>query len=342
MRKRIITGFIASTVLLTACGKKTVENKQDSRSFFAMDTYMTVTVYGENTEAALDKAEEKVAELERLWSVTDENSEIYAINHSGGNSVSVSSETAELLDFSLDISAMTDGALDCTMYPVLTEWGFTTGDYKVPSDENIAELLENTGYQKIRLDGQAVTVPENMQIDLGAVGKGYTGDLLAETLKENGISSALLDLGGNIQTIGKKSDGSDWKLGLRSPFDEGTFAVLVVSDCAVITSGGYERYFVGDDGETYWHILDPKTGKPAQSGLVSATIIGKEGRLCDALSTSIFVMGLDKAENLWRQHDDFEMVLVTENGGMYITEGLEDKFSLSEMYANLTVEVIYR
>lgn len=342
MRKRIITGFIASTVLLTACGKKPVENKQDSRSFFAMDTYMTVTVYGEDTKAALDKAEEKVAELERLWSVTDENSEIYAVNHSDGNSVSVSSETAALLGFSLDISAMTDGALDCTMYPVLTEWGFTTGDYKIPSDESIAKLLENTGYQKIKLNGQTVTIPENMQIDLGAVGKGYTGDLLAEILKENGISSALLDLGGNIQTIGKKSDGSDWKLGLRSPFDEGTFAVLEVSDCAVITSGGYERYFVGDDGETYWHILDPKTGKPAQSGLVSATIIGKEGRLCDALSTSVFVMGLDKAENLWRQHDDFEMVLVTENGRIYITEGLEDKFSLSEMYANLTVEVIYR
>lgn len=342
MRKRIITGFIASTVLLTACGKKPVENKQDSRSFFAMDTYMTVTVYGEDTKAALDKAEEKVAELERLWSVTDENSEIYAVNHSDGNSVSVSLETSELLGFSLDISAMTDGALDCTMYPVLTEWGFTTGDYKIPSDENIAELLEKTGYQKIRLDGRSVTVPENMQIDLGAVGKGYTGDLLAETLKENGISSALLDLGGNIQTIGKKSDGSNWKLGLRSPFDEGTFAVLEVSDCAVITSGGYERYFVGDDGETYWHILDPKTGKPAQSGLVSATIIGKEGRLCDALSTSVFVMGLDKAENLWRQHDDFEMVLVTENGGIYITEGIEDNFSLNEMYENLTVEVIYR
>ncbi|MCM1006871.1 MAG: FAD:protein FMN transferase [Ruminococcus flavefaciens] len=342
MRKKIIAGFIASALLLTACGKKTVENKQDSRSFFAMDTYMTVTVYGENTKAALDKAEEKVAELERLWSVTDENSEIYAVNHSGGNSVSVSSETAALLGFSLDISAMTDGALDCTMYPVLTEWGFTTGDYKVPSDKNIAELLENTGYQKIRFDGQAVTVPENMQIDLGAVGKGYTGDLLAETLKENGISSALLDLGGNIQTIGKKSDGSDWKLGLRSPFDEETFAILEASDCAVITSGGYERYFVGDDGETYWHILDPKTGKPAQNGLVSATIVGKEGRLCDALSTSIFVMGLDKAENLWRQHDDFEMVLVTENGEIYITEGIEEKFSLSAMYQNLTVEVIYR
>ncbi|MCM1061641.1 MAG: FAD:protein FMN transferase, partial [Eubacterium sp.] len=156
------------------------------------------------------------------------------------------------------------------------------------------------------------------------------------------ISSALLDLGGNIQTIGKKSDGSDWKLGLRSPFDEETFAILEASDCAVITSGGYERYFVGDDGETYWHILDPKTGKPAQNGLVSATIVGKEGRLCDALSTSIFVMGLDKAENLWRQHDDFEMVLVTENGEIYITEGIEEKFSLSAMYQNLTVEVIYR
>ena len=303
---------------------------------------MTIIAYGVNTESVLDQAEERVTELEKTWSVTDENSEIYAVNHSEGENVHISPETAELLDFSLDISEVTDGALDCTMYPVLTEWGFTTGNYKIPTDEKISELLENTGYEKISLDGQNVTIPENMQIDFGAVGKGYTGDLIVDILQENGIESALLDLGGNIQTIGTKPDGTDWKPGLRSPFDEGSFATLEISDCAVITSGGYERYFTGDDGETYWHILDPEIGKPTHSDLVSVTIVGKEGKLCDSLSTSLFVMGLDKATELWKQRDDFEMVLVSEEGEIYLTEGLEENFLLNQMYGNLQTEVIHR
>lgn len=290
----------------------------------------------------MNKAEERVSELENLWSVTKENSEIYAINHSNGQSVAVSPETAELFDFSLEISKMTDGALDCSIYPILTEWGFTTSDYTIPTEERISELLAYTDYRKINFNGEYVQIPENMQIDLGAVGKGYTGDLVVEILKENSIESALLDLGGNIQTIGTKPDGTDWKIGLRSPFDEGNFATLEVSDRAVITSGGYERYFVGDDGETYWHILDPKTGKPAHSGLISVTVIGDEGRLCDALSTSLFVMGLEKATELWRNRDDFEMILVTEDGKIYLTEALENQFSLNQMYGNLQTEVIHK
>lgn len=343
MKKQILFFLIAGIIFFNSCSVIKPKNTEThSKSFFAMDTYMKITAYGKNAEFALSQSEKKVSELEKLWSVTDENSEIYEINHSNGKSVSLSPETAELLNFSLNISDLTDGALDCTMYPVLTEWGFTTSEYKIPSEERIRELLTNTGYKNIILDGQNVTVPENMQIDLGAVGKGYTGDLITEVLKDNGIKSALLDLGGNIQTIGTKPDGTDWKLGLRSPFDEGSFATLEISDCAVITSGGYERYFVGDDGNTYWHILDPETGRPADSGLVSVTIIGEEGRLCDALSTSIFVMGLDEAEKLWKQQNNFDMVLVTEEGEIYITENLQDKFFLNAMYGNLQVEVIHK
>lgn len=342
MSKRFLSLCIIGVIFFTSCSSRNIKQEPQSKSFFAMDTYMTLTAYGENAESALNQAEERVTELEKMWSVTDENSEIYAINHSDGKPIEISNETAQLLDFSLNISKITNGALDCTMYPILTEWGFTTSEYKIPTDEKISELLENTGYEKVELDGNSVAIPENMQIDLGAVGKGYTGDLVTEVLKENGIESALLDLGGNIQAIGTKPDGTDWKFGLRSPFDEGSFATLEISDRAVITSGGYERYFVGDDGETYWHILDPETGKPAHSGLVSVTIVGREGRLCDALSTSLFVMGLDKATKLWKQRDDFEMVLVTENGDIYLTEGLEEKFSLNQMYGNLKLEVIRR
>lgn len=342
MKKIVFLILMANLLCFTSCGKQSSksETEPQRKSFFAMDTYMTVTTYGRNSEKALNETEEKVSELEKLWSVTDEKSKIYAINHSNGKSFSVSTETADLIDFSLDISKLTGGALDCTIYPVLTEWGFTTGDYKIPTDKKILNLLENTGYEKINLDCNNIAVPENMQIDLGAVGKGYTGDVIADILRENGINSALLDLGGNIQTVGKKPDGTDWKLGLRSPFGEESFATLEISDCAVITSGGYERYFVGDDGETYWHILDTKTGKPAHSGLISVTVVGKEGRLCDALSTSVFVIGLEEVEKLWKNRNDFEMILVTDNGVIYITEGLENNFSLNEIYGNLEVNVV--
>ena len=344
MRKKFLSILLTGLALLTACEKKSVhkDDMQSESTFFAMDTYMSVTAYGENAESALNQAEDRVAELEKLWAVTDENSEIYLINHNNGKSVDISQETADLIEFSLDVSEMTDGALDCTIYPLLTAWGFTTSDYHIPDEEQLNVLLENTGYEKVCLEEQTITVPKNMQLDLGAVGKGYTGDIITEILKENGITSALLDLGGNIQTIGTKSDGSDWKVGLRSPFDDNTFATLEVSDCAVITSGGYERYFIGDDGRTYWHIIDPKTGRPANSGLLSVTIVGKEGKLCDALSTALFVMGLDKAKEFWRKHDDFEMVLVTDDAEIYMTEGLEDKFLLNEIYENQQAEVLHR
>ena len=209
MKKRRTLGLALCFIMFTSCSNKTVKHESQDKSFFAMDTYMTITAYGENAETALNQAEERVTELEKMWSVTDENSEIYAVNHSEGENVHVSPETAELLDFSLDISEVTNGALDCTMYPVLTEWGFTTGNYKIPTDQKISELLENTGYEKVKLDGNSIAIPEDMQIDLGAVDKGYTGDLVVDILQENGVESALLDLGGNIQTICTTPDGTD-------------------------------------------------------------------------------------------------------------------------------------
>lgn len=329
----------------TSCGKSSESDKasadKNSKSIFAMNTYVTVTAYGDKAENALISAEDKIKSLESMWSVTDENSEIYAINHSEGQSAEVSAKTAELLDFSLEMHERTDGAFDISLYPVLTAWGFTTEEYRVPGDEELTQLLGNTGVEKILLNDRTVQVPAGMQIDLGAVGKGYAGDLVVEDLKRNGVESALIDLGGNIQTVGTKPDGGNWKIGIRSPFGEGNFAVLDIGECAVVTSGGYEHYFV-QDGKTYWHILDPETGKPADSGIASVSVIGSEGRLCDALSTSLFVMGLDKAAELWKNSDDFEMIIVTSEGEIYITEGIEDDFSLSENFSEPKVSVIRR
>ena len=179
-----------------------------------------------------------------------------------------------------------------------------------------------------------------MELDLGAVGKGYAGDLAAEILKDRGITSALLAIGGNIQAIGSWPDGSDWRLGIRNPFGEGQVGVLSVSDRAVVTSGNYERYFVGDDDQTYGHIIDPSTGYPADTGLASVTIIAEEGKVGDALSTAMFVKGPQEAEKYWRAHQDFDMLMITEDGEIRLTEGIQDSFTLSGSFANMEVQVI--
>lgn len=334
--KRILC-FILAAFFLVGC---TATAAPAEKIVFAMDTYMKLTAYGEGAENALEKAVNKIAELDGLWSVTNENSEIYAINRSGGKTVNVSPETAAALSLSLQISEETRGALDCTVYPVLAEWGFTNGNYKIPERERLASLLENVGYERVAVSGYAVSVPQGTQIDLGAVGKGCAGDILAEIMRENGVSSALLDLGGNVQAVGAKPDGTTWRIGLRNPFGEGVFAALELTDRAAVTSGGYERYFIGEDGERYCHIIDPATGKPAKSGLASATAVGNSGGLCDALSTAVFVMGLEKASELWRSRRDFEMVLVAEDGGIYITAGLEDNFRLMGEFSEKAVTVI--
>lgn len=159
-------------------------------------------------------------------------------------------------------------------------------------------------------------------------------------LREDGISSALFNIGGNIQAVGSRPDGTDWRLGIRSPYGEGELGVLEISDCAVVTSGNYERYFVGEDGRTYGHIIDPETGYPADNGLASVTILAEEGKMGDALSTSMFVKGLEGALNYWRDHLDFDMIAVTEDGEIYLTEGIEEKFTLSEDFSNMEVHIV--
>lgn len=325
-----LAAFLLAGVL-TGCSAPAKEMQQPvERSLFAMNTYMTFTVYGEDAQAALQEAEECIQQVEGLWSVTDEDSEIYQANHSGGQPVTVSEETAEIISFALEMAQRTGGALDPTIYPVLTAWGFTTDSKQVPSQQQIAQLLEQVGYDRIQLNGSELTVPDGMELDLGAVGKGYTADLVTEILRRHGVTSALISLGGNIQAIGSRPDGSDWRLGIRAPWESGNLGVLTVSDAAVVTSGGYENYFDDEQGNIYWHILDPSTGYPADSGLQSVTIVGREGRMCDALSTALFVMGAQSAEQYWRENGGFEMLLVTDSGEILITEGIAEDFTLNE------------
>lgn len=323
----------------TAAVPAAEETAVNTSTVFAMDTVMDLTIYGD--AAILDSAEEQIFHLESLFSVTDTASEIYALDHTGA--CVLSEETGELLGQALALCERTGGALDISIYPVVQAWGFTTGAYQVPSDAEISELLEKVDYTRIQYDpgSGAVQLPDGMEIDLGSIAKGYTGDRLVELLRENGVTSALLNLGGNVQALGSKPDGSPWRIAVQAPDGDGYIGILELTDKAAITSGGYERYFE-QDGEIYWHIIDPATGKPARSGLVSVTIVGDSGALCDGLSTSLFVMGLEDAAALWRASDDFEAVLVDEDGGVTITEGLEDCFTLSDTQAGTAFTVLRR
>ena len=307
----------------------------------AMDTIMTLTVYSQSDEEGMEvlrKAAARIEALEALLSVTDEDSEIHRINHSGREAVTLSEETGDLLAEALALCEGTGGALDVTIYPVVRAWGFTTGDYRVPEEAELAALLEGVDYTRVALDENRITLPEGVELDLGAVAKGWTGDQLMEVFAGAGITSAIVELGGNVQTLGAKPDGTPWRVALQAP--EGGYAgVLEIVDKAVITSGGYQRYFE-KDGVTYIHIIDPSTGYPAESGLISATIVADRGVQGDGLSTALFVMGREKAEDYWRAHQDFDFILLCEDGTAAVTEGLEDSFSLYGEWEHSPLEII--
>ena len=338
MKKYFISAMLSALLFLTGCSAESSPEPVQG-TFFAMDTVMDFTIYGES--GLIYQSESLIASLESLVSVTDTGSELYAINQTGSGTLT--GKASSLMEQALEICRRTDGALDLSIYPIVRAWGFTTGSYQVPDEAEIQALLPLVDYRKIQYDAATgtVTLPEGMEIDLGSVAKGYAGQLAAQMLREHGVQSALLNLGGNVQTVGAKPDGSPWQIGIKDPQGEDAMMVLSVEDQAVVTSGGYERYFE-QDGQTYWHIMDPSTGHPADSGLISVTIVGDEGVVCDGLSTALFVMGLEKAADLWAQSGDFEAVFVTASGEVYITEGLRDRFALTEQYADTPVSVIER
>lgn len=212
-----------------------------------MNTYITMQASGANAACVLNETESLILELEGLFSVTEEGSELYALNHSNGQPQTVSTKTEELLSFALEIAEEAEVSLAPTIYPLLTAWGFTTENRQVPEQAEIQPLLEQVDYTRIQMVDDTVTVPSGMALDLGAVAKGYTDDQAAAYSKEQGITSALINLGGNVQAVRTKPNGSPWRFGLRNPFSESNVGTLTVENCAVVTSGGYQNYFMGED-----------------------------------------------------------------------------------------------
>lgn len=312
-----------------ASGEAADKETEASKDLFAMDTYMTLTAYGEHAQEAVDKAAERVEALDALLSTGNENSEIYQLNQNG--EATLSEEGGYLVERALELYKKTEGAFDIAIYPVMQVWGFPTQDYHVPDDDTLKEKLALADASKVNYDKDTRKIffdQDGMEIDLGGIAKGYTSSQIMQIYQDCGVTSGLVNLGGNVQALGCKTDGSKWRVAIQSPDDtEEYLGILEIEDQAVITSGGYERYFE-EDGVTYHHIIDPAIGYPADSGLISVTIVSDDGTLADGLSTSLFIMGEEKAAQFWRENsDEFEAIMETSDGELYVTEGIADSLT---------------
>ena len=320
---KLLTAVLALLLLLSGCAQR-----KASTEFFAMDTVMQLTAYGAQAERALGICEGEIASLDAKLSAQSAASEISRLNDGGRCE---DEETLELLGDALQIARRTNGAYDPTVYPLMQLWGFGTDHAKVPQDEEITKTLEQIGYEKLSDAAAPYALPSGMAIDLGGIGKGFAAKKVRVCMQEQGVTSAVVSLGGNVMLVGAKPDGSNWTVGLQDPDADGCFGYVSGKNVSVVTSGGYQRYFE-ENGTRYCHILDPKTGWPAASGLASVTVVSSDDVLADGLSTALFVMGLEKAEAFWRESSDFEAVFLLDSGEIFITEGLQDAFRSEQSF----------
>jgi len=334
MAKRILAAAlaVALTLLLAACGGVSRQETGETRTVYTMDTVMNLTAYGENAAAALDAAEETLRELDAKLDRHDAASAVSALNRDGA---AEDAELAQLTDIARTIGVLSGGAFDPTVAPVMDAWDFTGAAPRVPSDEELAALLAHVGLQNVAVNGNMIILSDGAQLDLGGIAKGYAGDTVRTVLAEFGVTSAVIDLGGDVGLLGAKTDGSDWRIAVKDPADPSKFlGVLTAADTFVVTSGIYERGFE-ENGVRYHHIIDPKTGKPAESGLVSVTVVCGDGAWADALSTACFVLGEEKSLALRdtlaaEKNLNIELIFVTEDGHVRYTDGLAERFAPSE------------
>ncbi len=331
-----------SGVFMSACSPtegnifKKNNPEENSRQIYAMDTYMDLKVYGENGAEALDEASRVIYSLDNSLSATNSSSDIYRLNSRSTDTVS--GDVLNIIEESIRMSRITEGYFDITVYPLVRAWGFTTSDYHVPDDSQIQELLTHTGIDMISLsgDGNSGTITfadDEVELDMGAIAKGYASDMVYGIFKKYNISSAIAALGGNVCAFGARPDGSDWLVAIQDPFDQSSYSgTIAVQDRFLVTSGGYQRFFE-QDGKTYHHIINPFTGMPAESGLASVTIVSQNGTQADALSTALYIMGLDKSIDFWRacefkdSLESFDAIFITDDGDIYVTENIADRFT---------------
>ena len=319
---KTITVLLAVLFLCTGCSGEKTPPKLSEVGFY-LDTVITLTAYTEDKQILKDALQE-CGRYEQLLSRTVEGSDVWRINHADGKPVEVSDDTITILQCAKKISDLTGGAFDITIAPVSTLWNFTSGEPVLPDAEVIERAASLVDYTQLKTDGNTVTLPKDMMIDLGGIAKGYIADQIKAYLEKRGVKHAILSFGGNIVGIGTKPDGSEWKVGIQD-IDKPTGEHMLVSmnrGGSTVTSGIYERGFTMD-GVRYHHLLSSDTGWPVQNELASVTIFSDSSMEGDALSTAAFVLGTEEGMKLIESLDGIEAVFIAKDRTVTGTSGAE-------------------
>lgn len=311
---------------------------EDTQEF--MGTYIMVRAYGASAKGGVEAAFSRAKELEQVFSNTIADSEVNKVNAAAkaavGTEIPISDDMGAVLNKSLEYGAKSGGMLDCTIGELIDLWGIGTDHAAIPAESDIQALLRPDGWKDVSYDTDSNSLSfasDAVALNFGAVAKGYISDEMKQALMDEGVTSALMSLGGNVMTLGTKPDGSDWTVAITDPFaPENITASVSVADKAVITSGNYEKYFE-ENGKRYHHILDPYTGAPSASDVVSTTIIADKGIDCDALSTATFLLGADKGMELINSLDGIEAVFIRSDGTMTASDHM-DAYQLQQVNAS--------
>ena len=323
---------LAGIWLIASEARHREAEKSTVSTIFAMNTFVEFRLYGSGRERAIQEMQEALLDIERRMSLYVESSEINAINRNAGKApVEVSQDTFELLSRCVEYGQLSEGFFDVTIAPLTEEWGITSGNAHIPDDERIHELLGLVNWQDIELDPENLSVKlakEGQAIDVGGIAKGYACGTLRRIAEENGITSGWVSVGGNVMALGGGNpDGTPYRFGLRDPRGQENdyIAVINYADTIVATSGDYERYFE-QDGVRYHHILDPFTGYPAETDLLSVSVAADDGAYADFMSTYLFIKGKDYAvEHL--NDLDCGLIVIDKDKNVYISDSLMDRFT---------------
>ncbi|MCY6355228.1 FAD:protein FMN transferase [Clostridium sp. ZS2-4] len=327
----ILTSLIL-VFLLSGCTRKQPE--PISKEGLFLGTYCKITIYNKSSRDVLEKAFNRINEIENKMTINKASSEIININSNAGlDYVKVSPDTFYVIKQGNYYSELSKGKFDISIGPIVKLWNIGTDKARVPSPEEIKDKLPLINHKNILLnekENKVMLKNKGMIIDLGSIAKGYAGDEVEKVLVENGVKHAIINLGGNIVALGSKPDNKAWKLGVQNPFDSrGEYLGTVeVSDKSVITSGIYER-FIEKDGKRYHHILNPENGYPVDNSLVSVSIIADKSIDGDALSTTAFALGLEKGLKLTESLKNVDAIFVTKDSDVYVTSGLKDNFKIT-------------
>lgn len=296
-------------------------------SYDLLHTVCTIQLFDSTDYELLNECFAIINKYEKMFSRTLESSEVYRINHSTETTFTVSDELKDILEFSLAYGKLSAGALDVSIAPLSSLWDFSNPEHKTeaPPAEDIASAKDLVDFSDITVNGNTLTFARpGMQLELGAVAKGYIADRVKDFLVSKGVTSAIINLGGNILLVGEKPDGSAFNVGIQKPFEDRDAVVIAISelkDCSMVSSGIYERYFYDSDDNFYHHILDSKTGYPCDTNLLQVTIISKESATGDALSTACFALGLEKGMDLIHSLNDVYALFLTSDGKLHFSDG---------------------